>query len=1179
MFTHLHVHTEYSLLDGLSRIPQVVARAKEMGMDALAITDHGAMYGVVEFYSQCKEAGIKPIIGCELYVAPESRHSKTAKDKTYYHLTVLAKNSQGYRNLIQLVTKSNLEGFYYRPRVDKEILEEHREGLVVLSGCPSGEIPRLIAAGQLEEAKQTALWYKATFPDFFLELQRHDNISGLPAINAALIDMSRELGIPLVATNDSHYTTKEEAHYQDVLICLQTSSVLDDPNRMRMPDESFYLKSEEEMAQLFADVPEAVENAGRIAQMCDVVLDFDTPHLPEYVTPGGEPAEEYLRNLCYDGFKQRFPDGNQQARERLEYELSVIEKTRFADYFLVVWDIARFVRERNILFGVRGSAAASVALYCLGVTDVDPLEYRLVFERFLNVERKEMPDIDMDFQDDRRNEVLEYVTERYGQGHVAQIITFGTLGPRAAIRDVGRVLGLSYAEVDGVARLIPFRAKTLDDALEMNPDFQQAYDSDETVRNLVDTAKGVEGIPHHFSTHAAGVVISQDPLTDYVPLQRPSRGGEDSTLAMTQYAMWPIAKLGLLKMDFLGLINLTTLDKAIRTIKETKGVELDLHRIPLNDRKTFELLSSGETTDIFQLESAGMRRYIKELKPGSLKEVAAMIALYRPGPMEHIDTYINAKHGRTSVKYPHPALKDILEETYGVIVYQDQVLLIAQAFAGYSLGEADIVRKAMGKKIPEVMRKERERFETGAVKLGYTKELAAQVFDLVEPFAGYAFNKAHSVSYALIAYWTAYFKANYPVEYMVSVLNSRLGNQEKTASVISECFRLRIPVLPPDVNRSGVQFTIDRDDKGKDAIRFGLAAIKNVGEGAVRALVENRDKPFQNIDDFCRRADFQGINRRVLESLIKVGALDCFGDRGSLLASIDRIMSIVQREARLRDSGQTSLLDMFGEEVPMPLEEIRLEGGEALPREKVAWEKEFLGIPLSENPMSILAFKNNTEAISSRDQIDASMDGQRINLVGQLSSTAERMTRKGGTFIVGTLELLGGSIETIAWPDVYERTRDLWQEGSLISVVGKVRERDGEISVHCDEVKPFRIEEPGASNASASPSPASGPAVAPAVVPEVPAPTSQQVLLIRMVETGRADEDSFLVHEVLRTCLEFPGRDRVNMEIRTNNQVVLLDVPIVSTGYCEELHHRLEKLVGTGRLKVLNGTGNGNKGR
>ncbi|MDP3061691.1 MAG: DNA polymerase III subunit alpha, partial [Chloroflexota bacterium] len=743
MFTHLHVHTEYSLLDGLSRIHQLVGRAKELGMTALAITDHGNLYGAIDFYSQCAAAGVKPIIGCEVYVAPESRHSKTPADKSPHHLTLLAKSNAGYKNLIKLVTLANLEGFYYKPRIDRELLERHAEGLIPLSGCPTAEIPRLITQGRLDDARAAIRWFRERFPDYFLEIQRHEHVPNLPAINKALVELSRETGLPLVATNDSHYTVQTDAPIQDIMICIQTNTTVQDEKRLRMEDNSYYMRSHQEMAELFSDLPEAVENSQRIAEKCNVTIDFGVPHIPEFVPPEGEDADAYLTRLCREGLRRRFGRPSKEVQERLEYELDVIRKTRFSNYFLVVWDIACFVHQRHILFGVRGSAAASLALYCLGVTDIDPLEHRLVFERFLNLERKEMPDIDMDFQDDRRDEVLAYVSRKYGQDRVAQIVTFGTLGPKAAIRDVGRVLGMSYADTDRIARMIPFRAKTLDEALQMAPELQEALQADESIQKLMDTAKGVEGVAHHASTHAAGVVISQEPLAEYVPLQRPIRGSEQSDLAMTQYAMAPIAKLGLLKMDFLGLINLSTLDRTMKLLERTRGLRIDLHEVPLDDRVTFELLGSGKTTDIFQLESSGMQRYIKELKPSSLRDISAMIALYRPGPMEHIGTFINAKYGRVPIKYPHPALKEILEETYGVIVYQDQVLLIARAFAGYTLGEADIVRKAMGKKIPEVMRKEREKFIAGAVRQGFEKSLAEEVFNLIEPFAGYAFNKAH----------------------------------------------------------------------------------------------------------------------------------------------------------------------------------------------------------------------------------------------------------------------------------------------------------------------------------------------------------------------------------------------------------------------------------------------------
>ena len=699
MFTHLHTHTEYSMLDGISRIPDLVYQVRDMGMEALAITDHGSLYGAVDFYSECKEAGIKPIIGCEVYVAHRSRHERNASERSPYHLVLLARDNAGYRNLMQLVTRGHLEGFHYRPRIDWELLEQYHQGLVCLSGCASAEVPRLIVEGSMDAARQKILQYRELFGDgYFLELQRHEHVQQLPAINDGLTRLGRELGIPLVVTNDAHYVRQHEAPYQDLYICIQTNTNVQDEKRLRMEDDSYYVKSPQEMHQLFSDYPEALENTQLIADMCHVELGFGQTHLPKYATPNDIPADEYLAQLCWEGFRRRYPRPTPEAEERLKYELEVIRHTQFANYFLVVWDICDFVHRNGIMFGVRGSAAASVALYCLGITDVDPLEYRLVFERFLNVERKEMPDIDMDFQDDRRDEVLHYVIDRYGSDRVAQIITFGTMGAKAALRDVGRSLGMSYGDVDRIARMVPFKTRTIQDALRVNPELTTTYEGDAAVKNLVDNAQGLEGIVHHVSTHAAGVLIADEPLTETVPLQRPTRGDENSPVLMTQYSMDPVAKLGLLKMDFLGLTNLTILDRATKLLDETRGIKIDLGRLPLDDRETFELLSSGKTTDLFQLESAGMQRYIKELRPSTLSDISAMIALYRPGPMEHIDTFIDAKHGRAPITYPHPSLKELLDETYGVIVYQDQVLLILQRFAGYSLGEADTVRKAMGKK-------------------------------------------------------------------------------------------------------------------------------------------------------------------------------------------------------------------------------------------------------------------------------------------------------------------------------------------------------------------------------------------------------------------------------------------------------------------------------------------------
>ena len=1073
MFTHLHVHTEYSMLDGISRIPNLVERTKELGMDSLAITDHGTFYGVVDFYSACKESSIKPIIGCEVYVAHKSRFDRSPSERSPNHLVLLARDNAGYRNLMQLVTKAHVDGFHYRPRIDKELLEQYAGGLAVLSACPSAEVPRLIADGNMAEAARAAGWYKELFGDgYFLEIQRHEHVPQLPEINEGLVSLSHDLDIPMVVTNDSHYVNQADSGLQDIYICIQTSTTTQDEKRLRMEDDSYFIKSPQDMARLFPDFPQALENTRMVADMCNVELDFGQTHLPRYSTPGGMDADQYLAQLCEEGFRRRYPNADQEAEQRLRYELEVIQYTRFANYFLVVWDIIDFVRRNNILYGVRGSAAASVALYCLGITDVDPLQYQLVFERFLNMERKEMPDIDLDFQDDRRDEVLHYVIDRYGNDRVAQIITFGTLGAKAALRDVGRALGMGYGDVDRIARMVPFKARTLEDALRLNPEFQRTYQDEGNVRHLVDQAQGLEGIVHHVSTHAAGVLIADEPLTQTVPLQRPSRGDESSPVLMTQFSMDPVAQLGLLKMDFLGLTNLTILDRAVKLVKENRGVEIDLQRLPLDDRPTFELLSSGYTTDLFQLESAGMQRYIKELKPSNLGDIAAMIALYRPGPMENIEAFIEAKHGRAAVSYPHPSLKELLDETYGIIVYQDQVLLILQQFAGYSLGAADIVRKAMGKKIAALMAQERDNFVAGAQAKGFERELAVEIFDLIEPFAGYAFNKAHSVSYALISYWTGYFKTHYPVEYMAAVLNSRMDNTEKMVSSINECFRLGIPVLLPDINHSGEFFTIEPGHTGHTdpdnanpaagqpapaGLRIGLAAVKSVGEGAVRPLVAERKEngTYESIDDFCRRAGAEGLNRRTMESLVQAGAFDSLAPRGALLDALDAIVATAQREARTRASGQSSLFAGGDASSGGQLPGVALGTGDVSQEQKGAWERELLGVNLSHNPVMALASLDTGDAINSVDQIGSDLHGSQIRVVGYVSGKSERATREGKTFLIVNLELLGGQLEVLVWPETLQRTAEVWREGRLTVISGKIRERGDQTSLVCDDAEEY----------------------------------------------------------------------------------------------------------------------------
>ena len=1165
MFTHLHVHTEYSLLDGMSRIPQLVDRAKQLGMDSLAITDHGVMYGAIQFYLAAREVGIKPIIGCEIYITPNSRFSRDAGNKNNYHLTLLAKNQTGYNNLIQLTTKANLEGFYYRPRVDKELLKQYHHGLIALSGCVAGEVSRLIREGRYEEAKEAALWYKQTFSDFYLEIMRHPTPEQ-EQVNQDLISMSSELDIPLVATNDVHYVNQEDASAHDLLLCIGTNSSIYDEKRMKMAGDFFYLKSPQEMAALYRDVPQAVENTELIAEMCNLELEFGRLHLPEIELPEGKTADQFLADLCYQGLHQYYPHPTPEIEQRLAYELEVIKKTQFANYFLVVWDLISFAREQNILFGVRGSAAASIVLHCLGITAVDPIEHKLVFERFLNLERQEMPDIDLDFEDDRRDEVIAYVSRKYGPDHVAQIITFGTLGAKAALRDVGRALGMPYSDVDRVARLVPFSPNmTLERALEENGELRAIYHEDAIIHNLVDQARGIEGIARHASTHAAGVVISREPLTRYVPLQRASKGNGQEQV-MTQFSMEDIAQIGLLKMDLLGLANLTILSKAKEIIYQNHGVEIDLRHISLDDAKTFALLSSGETAGVFQLEGAGMRRYIKELKPTSFSDIAAMVALYRPGPMEHIPTFIKAKHGLEPIRYPHPALTGILEETYGVIVYQDQVLFIVQALAGYSLGQADIFRKAMGKKIPQVMQKERRNFITGAKKNGFSAEVAGEVFALIEPFAGYAFNKAHSVSYALIAYQTAYLKANYPAEYITAFLITHAGQLEKVASAVAECRRLGINVLPPDINRSQASFSIEKGEDSTPAIRFGLAAIKNVGMGAIEPIIAEQSKggEFKSIEDLCRRANLRGVNKRVMESLIKVGALDSLGSRGTLLQSVDRILSLAQREQRLRESGQSTMFDLWGEAMPVPLSSLELEAADIPTREKLAWEKELMGVYLSEHPFS--SFANKIDSGTLCGQIDAELAGQTVSVAGMVASVRYLFTKDGRPFASAVLEDLDGRVEVMVWTKVYENTRDLWQEGNILLVEGKVRLRDDRVQLNCDRVHHYQ---PEAAEVEAAVTVELGeiPVGAEEAIANT-APTESRRLVITISQTSDEARDITCLDRLLDILRDFPGQDEVSLRVTSEEKVINLKLSDIYTNYCPELHQRLVELVGEDGLKV-----------
>ncbi|MFH0941848.1 MAG: DNA polymerase III subunit alpha [Chloroflexota bacterium] len=1160
MFTHLHVHTEYSLLDGMCRISQLVARANELGMTSLAITDHGVLYGAIEFYQAARQAGIKPIIGCEVYLAPESRTGRGAADKEGYHLVLLAKDQSGYRNLLQLTTRAHLEGYYYKPRVDRALLKEYHQGLVALSACLGGEVPRLFGQGRISEAKAAARWYRETFGDFYLEIMRHP-VPELKPLNNFLVSLGEEFGIPLVATNDVHYVNREDAGAHDLLLCVGTNSTVNDPKRIRMAADSFYLKSPEEMSGLFADLPEALANTEAIAGMCHLELDFSRLHLPEVARPEGLSADQYLASLCREGLERYYPGPSPEIKARLEYELDVIRQTEFANYFLVVWDIVSFARENRIFFGVRGSAAASLVLRCLGITEVDPIANRLVFERFLNIERKEMPDIDLDFQDDRRDKVISHLSRKYGPDHVAQIITFGTLGARAALRDIGRALGMSYGDVDRVARLVPpSPGMTLARALSENSELREIYQADGIIRNLVDRAREVEGISRHASTHAAGVVISREPLNRHVPLQRVSRG-DGEALVMTQFAMADIASIGLLKMDILGLANLTILSKTVEIIKESRGLAIDPYRIPMDDPGTFELLSSGETSGVFQLEGSGMRRYIKELKPSTFSDIAAMVALYRPGPMEHIPTFIKAKHGLEPIHYPHEALENILKETYGVIVYQDQVLFIVRTFAGYSLGQADIFRKAMGKKIPEVMRKEKTNFLAGAKKLGFSAKVAEEIFALIEPFAGYAFNKAHSFSYALIAYQTAYLKANFTAEYLTALLIVNAGQLEKVTNAVAECRRMGISVLGPDINKSQATFTIERDGLEAPAIRYGLATTKNVGAGAVENMISERalGGPFGSVEEFCRRCDLRGTNRRALESLIKAGAFDTLASRGSLLSNIGRVLALSQREQERRETGQATMFDLWGAEAPLPLAGLDLGGDDVPAADRRAWEKELLGVYFTRSPFG--AFAGNMAAGEGTfcGRIDTEMDGQPVAVVGTVTSVRQLFTKERKAFVSAVIEDVSGSIEVMVWPRLYEQGRELWREGSTLLVHGKVRLKDDRVQLAADKAGEYP---PAGEPAGDTPSQVAGRLV----VKETPVPVRHLVLVLNQTDDDIRDLDR--LSEVVETLEDYPGRDEVSIRVDQESRVVTQRLSKIFVRHCPELEARLAAIIGEGNMRL-----------
>ncbi|RHV07703.1 DNA polymerase III subunit alpha [Firmicutes bacterium OM07-11] len=1069
-FSHLHVHTEYSLLDGSNKIKEYVARVKELGMNSAAITDHGVMYGVIDFYREAKKNGIKPILGCEVYVAPNSRFDReiTGGEDRYYHLVLLAENNTGYSNLMKIVSKGFVDGYYYKPRVDKSLLREYHEGIIALSACLAGEVPRYISKGLYDNAKKTALEYQEIFGkgNFFLELQDH----GIPEqgiVNQRLLQMSEELGIELVATNDVHYTYAEDEKPHDILLCIQTGKKLQDENRMRYEGGQYYVKSPEEMANLFPYALQALENTQKIADRCDVEIEFGVTKLPKYDVPDGMTSWEYLNKLCYEGLERRYEKPSEELRERLKYELDTIQHMGYVDYFLIVWDFINYAKRHDIAVGPgRGSAAGSIVSYCLEITNIDPMRYQLLFERFLNPERVSMPDIDVDFCFERRPEVIDYVMRKYGKDRVVQIVTFGTLAARGVIRDVGRVMDLPYAFVDNIAKMIPQELNiTIDKALKMNSELRSTYESDEQVKYLIDMCKRLEGLPRHSSMHAAGVVISQKSVDEYVPLSRAS----DGTI-VTQFTMTTLEELGLLKMDFLGLRTLTVIQNAVNLAKQ-KNPDFQIDKIDYNDQAVLDYIGTGKTDGIFQLESAGMKGFMKELKPHSLEDIIAGISLYRPGPMDFIPQYIKGKNDASSITYDCPQLESILAPTYGCIVYQEQVMQIVQALAGYTLGRSDLLRRAMSKKKGDVMQKERQIFvygdeETGVpgcIKNGIDEKTANKIYDEMIDFAKYAFNKSHAAAYAVVSYQTAFLKYYYPVEYMAALMTSVIENPSKVAAYIYACRQMNIKILPPDINRGYADFSVDEGN-----IRYGLAAIKSIGKPVIQTIVEERKEygEFKNLEDFISRMSTrEALNKRAIENFIKAGALDCLGGtRKQFMSIYIQIVDHVNQEKKYSMTGQMSLFDLVSEEEKSDFQIQLPKVGEYAKETKLAFEKEVLGVYISGHPLE--EYEEQWQKAISATTLDFQLDeesnhskvhdGAREIIGGFITEKTMKATKTNQMMAFVTLEDLLGTVEVVVFPRDYEKNRNLLEVDRKVFIKGRVSEEDDKPSkLICEKVIPF----------------------------------------------------------------------------------------------------------------------------
>ncbi len=1105
-FVHLHVHSHYSLLDGLGKIPEILDRVQELGMNAVALTDHGAMHGIVEFTKEAQKRKMKPIFGVEAYLVPDRRKAReqVVGEKTIRHLTLLAETFAGYKNLLKLVTDAHLRGFYRKPCIDYDVLRAHHEGLIVLSGCMNGDLPQALIRGDRAEAERLIRWHLDVFGHdrYFFELQHHPTIREQRVANDALLALARQYGVGLVATGDAHYVRPEDAEAQDVLLCVQTGTKVTDKDRLSMLGEDFSLQAPDHFAEAFRDVPEALANTRRIAERCSVELTFGTNILPSYQVPAGETADTTLARLCEEGLATRYGQQiPQELRERLQYEPSVIAKTGFASYFLIVQDFVNWAKHQDIYVGPgRGSAAGSVVSYLVGITNIDPLKHHLVFERFLNPDRISMPDIDLDFADDRREEVLNYVRDRYGRDHVAQIITFGTMAARAAVRDVGRALGYPYVFCDKVAKLIPF-GMSLAEAQRNARDLQKAAAEDPQVQRLLETARKLEGVARHASTHAAGVVITPSPLVEHVPLQRAS--ADDATI-VTQYDMHAVEDLGLLKIDFLGLKNLTILQHCLRIIAERHATTVALDALPLDDAATYRTLQDGLTTGVFQLESAGMKRSLKDLKPTEFEDIIAMVSLYRPGPMELIPQYIAGKHGLKTPVYLHPVLEPILRKTYGIAVYQEQVLQIARDLAGFTMGQADILRKAIGKKIPTLLKEQRDKFIAGATQHRVPKAVAEKVFDFIEPFAGYSFNRAHAACYALIAYQTAYLKTHYPAAFMASLLTSDENNTDRIAIEVTECTAMGISVLPPDVNESGEHFTVvalgpretvlakasdlnelSRVASGRgtrlrqgsggqvgqgdarnelvpgpnalaptpkhEAIRFGLLAVKNVGRGVVQAILEARGEggAFTTIGDFFQRVQTKEFNKKAAESLAKAGAFDALGERNAILQNLEVLLNLHRAHQRQVAAGQGALFAGGADDAPR----MSLRPAPPAPQEqRLRWEKELLGLYVSGHPMA-----NVTHLLAGRTtpikELTPDMTDYSVSIGGVVTAVQRVVTRSRDTMVFATLEDQTGSIEVLVFPRALEAQPDLWVEEEILIVEGRLNDRDGVPKVICENAR------------------------------------------------------------------------------------------------------------------------------